>query len=67
MNESLYTQLTQAAFVLTNRQKNKAKIAELKNSIEKKKKQENEKYLPPLPLSPHIFSYSPPFESKHLF
>ena len=42
MNESLYTQLTQAAFVLTNRQKNKAKIAELKNSIEKKKKQEND-------------------------
>lgn len=43
MNESLYKQLTQAAFVLTNSLKNKAKIAELKNGIiEKKRLQEDE-------------------------
>ena len=44
MNESLYKQLTQAAFVLANSLKNKAKIAELKNSIDKKRLQQEEEF-----------------------
>jgi len=42
MNESLYKQLTQAAFVLMNSLKNKAKIAELRNGLSERKNKEND-------------------------